>query len=133
MTDKEIEAQSFAPAYGKEGTRTWLLPQRDSHGVQRSPSLHRDATGHPRKEGQAQQAASAIGTDMLLSGHMLRSRVRFYLKKWFAAEGKISKLRHRSSRERPGWPLRNEKVTMTVVKPQEINYPKSVHLISSTK
>lgn len=51
LTDKEIEAQSFAPAYGKEGTGTWLLPQRDSHGVQRSPSLHRDATGSPEKGG----------------------------------------------------------------------------------
>lgn len=89
--------------------------------------------GHPGKEGEAQQMASAVRTDLLLSVHMLRSRVRFYLKKWFAAEGKISKPRHRCSGERPGWPLRNEKVKMTVAKPQEINYPKSMHLISSTK
>lgn len=117
----------------KRGLEPGSYPRGIHTGSRGVPAFTEMPQGHPRKEGQAQQAASAIGADMLLSVHMLRSRVRFYLKKWSAAEGKISKLRRRSSRERPGWPLRNEKVTMTVVKPQEINYPKSVHLISSTK
>lgn len=51
LTDKEIGTQSFAPAHGKEGTGTQLLPQRDSHGVQRSPGLHRDATRSPEEGG----------------------------------------------------------------------------------
>lgn len=117
----------------KRGLEPGSYPRGIHMGSRGAPAFTEMPQGHPRKESEAQLAASAIGTDMLLSVHMLRSRVRFYLKKWFAAEGKISKLRHRGSRERLGWPLRNEKVTMTVVKPQEINYPKSVHLISSTK
>ena len=48
------------------------------------------------------------------------------LRKQLKAEAQLS-------RERPGWPLRDERVTRTVVKPQDVNYPQRLRLISSAE
>lgn len=65
----------------KRGLEPSSYPRGIHMGSRGAPDFTEMLLGHPRKEGDAQQAASAIGTDLLLSVHMLRPHVRFCLKK----------------------------------------------------